>query len=440
MENTITSKDVNFDAHPASNTGGTSEQTVTATIFNHNGTLIRLPSAYEELFGDLEIAKRIETSTNAAFIDTLSFTLKSADYYKGFPSSPAFTPDGEDLVQDISKHLETILGFGATKQREKGINFYSKSYELGNGWGHIAIGGVHQRDSIQIYLNGQGCLAAKNGWEQRLFDFTTTIQATITRVDLAADFFDGSYTVDKAVSDHIAGLFKTKNSPKNLSGERRGCWDFEVLGLPNTGRTYYVGTRESGKFFRIYEKGFQQARRLKGDKQFGDKFRTEFEKWTRVELELGNQNRIIPLDILTNAGQYLAGSVPALEFISEEQSRIKVKKKNMQATVATAKIWVKQQVGRWLYAFQELECVNEAGEYDNQKLATLIRSLTIEEIPRGLENPCHELSTSMDFSNPNDRQEYESEDSFIDRTLNSIGIIGKKIAEKTNYEFGFAPS
>jgi phage replication initiation protein len=430
MENTITLKDVNFDAHPASNTGGTPNTSNTYTIFNNQGTLLRLPSECEQLLPDFEVLRRLETPENAAFIDTISITFKAEEYYRAFPDSNAFTLDGQDLIDDLSKRLAEIFGFAVTAKRSRGINNYTHAYDLGNDWGHVAIGGIYQRNSIQIYINGQGCLAAKDDWASRLFEYATQVDGTITRIDTAADFFKGEYTVEKAVEDHIAGLFKPKNAPRNPKGEQRGCWNYEALGLENDGRSYYIGSRETGKLYRTYEKGFEQAKKLKKNKATSEMFEKEFEQWVRVELELGNQNRDIPLDMLLHPAQYLAGSAPALAFINEEQSRIKVRKKTVKATVESAKTWLKQQCGRWLYAFQELECTNEAGMVDEQKLLGFMKSLMTEEIPARLKIPAYEYSAPpMDFINHNDKRDDESIDDFINRTFPMAAETVKKIVE-----------
>ena len=440
MENTITSKDTNFDAHPASNTGGTPNTSNTYTIFNNQGTLLRLPSECEQLLPDFEVMRRLETPENAAFIDTISITFKAEEYYRAFPDSNAFTLDGQDLIADLSPRLEAIFGFAVTAKRSRGINNYTHAYDLGNDWGHVAIGGIYQRNSIQIYINGQGCLAAKDDWALRLFEYATQVDGTITRIDAAVDFFKGEYTVEKAVEDHIAGLFKAKNAPRNPKGEQRGCWNYEALGLENEGRSYYIGSRETGKLYRTYEKGFEQAGKLKKNKAASTMFEKEFEQWVRVELELGNQNRDIPLDMLLHPAQYLAGSAPALAFINEEQSQIKVRKKTVKATVESAKTWIKQQCGKWLYAFQELECTNDAGTVDEQKLIGFMKSLMTEEIPSRLKIPAYEHSApSMDFINHNDKREDESMDDFINRTFPIVSNTVKKIVEskkdKSNGKF-----
>ena len=60
---------------------------------------------------------------------------------------------------------------------------------------------------------------------------------------------------------------------------------------------------------RIYEKG----------KQLGD----SESHWVRVEAELRNKSRLIPWDVLTRPGNYLAGAYPCLAYLSGSQDKIK---------------------------------------------------------------------------------------------------------------------
>lgn len=422
------------DTPPVSNTGVSPDttQAKTYTIFNNHGSLLRLPYESESLFQGLEALRHIEAPENAAFIDTVSITFKSKAYFRAFPDSIAITSDGLDIIADISSRLDGILGFGVTSKRSRGINNYKDSYTLGNDWGHLAIGGIFQRDSIQIYINGQGCLSAKDGWENRLFDYATKVDGTITRIDLAHDVFDGSYTVDKALQSHIDGDFKMKNAPKNLKGEQRGCWHYETLGLKNEGRTYYIGSRQSGKLFRIYEKGYEVAGKLNKYKETAEIFKNDFSSWVRIELELGNQNRIIPLDILLYPSQYLAGSAPALEFINEEQKRSKVKSKAFKSTYESAKAWIKKQCGKWLYAFRETECKDhETGLVDEKKLLQMVNSLMVESIPSSFKIPDYQYSSpQMDFINFSDKREDETQADWIDRTFPQLGNTMNRLVKK----------
>lgn len=83
---------------------------------------------------------------------------------------------------------------------------------------------------------------------------------------------------------------------------------------------------------RVYEKG----------KQLGD-FSSP---WTRAEVEWRAQDRLIPYDILSNPGQYLAGAYPCLVFLEKVQSVIKTVAKAAQTTYETAVDNAKRLVGK----------------------------------------------------------------------------------------------
>lgn len=437
MENIIASKDVNFDAPPSGNTGGTPEtdQLSQYILISVDGSQFRLPESFLKFVSPDQFLKYLPAPKDGAFIDTVSVTAKSKNYYKAFPNSPAITSDGEDLVEDISKHLEDILGFGVSSKLLKSKSrFYTHCYELGSNWGYLAIGGQHQRDSFQIYLYGHGCMMATEGWGQRLKDFIEKIDGEITRADAAADIFDGSYSVEQAKEDHLKGLFKLKNAPQNPSGESRGCWDYKALGIKNKGLSYYIGERASSKYLRVYQKGYEQGKRLKGSKEYGEFFEKELSGWVRIEAEFKNSDRKIPTDILINPAQYLAGFAPALEFLSTEQSVIKIRKKTFKTTVLTVKHWIKEQLGKSLYGILLAECANEHGvlEITDEKIVTLFKSLMIEQTPKWLKT--YKEPEPMDFTSPDAQKDYETEDDFIDRTLRDIGIIGKKLEPKTDYQ------
>jgi phage replication initiation protein len=165
-------------------------------------------------------------------------------------------------------------------------------------------------------------MMANEDWGQRLKDFIEKIEGEITRVDPATDIFDGSYSVEQSKEDHLKGLFKLKNAPHNPTGESRGCWDYKELGIKNKGLSYYIGERTSSKYLRVYQKGFEQGKRLESSKEYGEFFERELKDWVRIEAEFKNSDRAIPTDILINPAQYLAGFAPALEFLSAEQSVI----------------------------------------------------------------------------------------------------------------------
>lgn len=297
-------------------------------------------------------------SPSVALVDQVSFTAQVSDLpYSWFTE--------QDFVIRLSEDLEKIFGFGVTANRGKGINFYENAFVLGDRWGFVCIGG--QNGTFLVQLTGQGAMAAADGWEHRLYDFLHTMpSARITRVDLAHDDYLGHYTPMKARDDYIAGKFTSGG--RRPTCDQRGNWIFP----DDKGLTFYVGKRENGKLLRVYEKG----------KQLGGPANDLYPKWCRQELELHNEGRIIPFEVLIRPGQFLAGSYPALAFITEEVERIKTKQKTAKITFERALKMVGRQVGKYLYVFQEV-----LGSSD-EVLKRVIR----EGIPERLVMPDHAQS------------------------------------------------
>jgi len=218
-------------------------------------------------------------------------------------------------------------------------------------------------------------MATKRGWQKRAFKFGQGVRGKITRVDLARDFFYGEYSVDKAYSDYNAGLFHLGAAFPNI--ERLGNWDRPT----GRGRTLQIGRRESGKLLRNYEKG----------KQLGSPYSDLFPDWVRVELELHNKDRVIPWDVLTHAGQYLAGSYPALSFINASQSRIKTKKNASKIAVDRAKTWLKTQCGKYLWYFYALGGEQAIIDLFTQELPSRLNVPHFGDSPPLFEVRCHEF-------------------------------------------------
>jgi phage replication initiation protein len=269
--------------------------------------------------------------SHVAFVDQVSFTAKCAHV-------PGFWLTDHDFATLLSPILEEIFGFGVTSDRERGMNFYNSSFVLGDRWGFVCVGG--QMDTFLVQLTGQGAIASRAGWEKRLHAFLSSIpSARITRVDLAHDDYSGkSYSPLQARDDYIAGKFTTKGRPPSCRQD--GNWIFP----DGSGLTFYVGKRENGKVLRVYEKG----------KQLAGSSDSPYPDWVRVEIELHNEGRSIPFDVLTNPGPYLAGSYPALEFLADESCRIATKQKALQVAFDSCTKMVKKQVGRYINAMMQV--------------------------------------------------------------------------------------
>ncbi len=161
--------------------------------------------------------------------------------------------------------------------------------------GSVALGGESQKGRWMLQLNGKGC-GLVNDWAS-VQELLEGLAATISRVDLAVDFLDGEYSVDDAMTLYHEGAFI--NRGRNPELDTQGAWHE----AGTKGRTMYVGKLKNGKTLCVYEKGRQ--------------LKMPDSNWTRFEVRLGNRDRVIPLDILTNPDRYFAGAYPALAHMLE---------------------------------------------------------------------------------------------------------------------------
>lgn len=219
--------------------------------------------------------------------------------------------DSQLAIDDLDQALRDSLGFGIWEEQKMGRFNYSRQFLLEDGKSRFFIGGSFQRGTAMLAFPGSAlqfmdiqiirCLGENilRGW--------------LTRVDFCVDFYNGEYSVDKAIKDYKLGLFHIKG--KKPYHRFIGFVEGEVN---TSGRTLYIGKRKSGKMLRVYEKGKKQGIN-KG----------HLSKWVRAELELHGSNpdtknnRILPWDCLSRPGAYMAGGYKALEFVSETYDRIK---------------------------------------------------------------------------------------------------------------------
>lgn len=231
-----------------------------------------------------------EASKESAFIDWLAFTIK---------------PTEADQLGWLQHELRRLFGVAPTQYKPLATGWQGYEHRINIGaLGLLAYGGQHQRDTIHVSFNSHGC-ANVTDWDA-VRQWGEGHGAWITRSDLAHDDHHGAFvTIERAVEWYLSGGFTHSGRTPQTSVD--GDWLGKVKG-----RTLYIGTREGGKLTRIYEKGRQLG---------GDAIRY-FPNWTRIELELHNKGRVVPWDVLTRPGQYLAGAYPALASLSGVQCRI----------------------------------------------------------------------------------------------------------------------
>jgi phage replication initiation protein len=291
------------------------------------------------------------------------------DFYHA--SSPQYT----EFIHTLSKQLEKIFGYGITTVRPTGINFYDRSFELGDGYGFIGHGG--QNDTILITINGTGCAQASEGWQLRLYQFLLlAVQPSITRVDLAHDDFNGTVFNCQSVLDlYEAGKFTCYRKAPQISYV--GDW---FSSNDTKGRTIYIGSRGSDKYLRCYEKGKQLESQDKPN-------------WFRCEVEFHNRDTIIDLEVLINPHVYFAGAYPAFEHLANQFDRFETIQHEVKADVTHRVFHAKRQAGSVINLLVEL------GYTQEQIMAVLLKdSLPKKFVQKFLENPhqsIHENSAQI---------------------------------------------
>lgn len=191
--------------------------------------------------------------------------------------------------------------FEVEPEVRKGHDFYRfrwsivrKSTKVECGWvGYLSSGESPrqkaQASTIHCNLYGTACTFAQPLFNLRLAKLIRDTDATITRVDLALDFFDGLHGgMERVRDDYMSGLMDSR-------GARPGC---NLVGdwCNGRARSFYFGSKEAGKQTNVYEKGHQL---------FGPK---DDSPWIRAELRYGNKLRVLEADILERPADFFAGA------------------------------------------------------------------------------------------------------------------------------------
>lgn len=277
----------------------------------------------------------------AAMVDTLTFTFKESAF-QALPSCSGFVSDSDLclMVGEVLRDRVGIVPSGPIGRR----NLYAHTRALVSSSddsiraGFVAAGG--NADTVCVHLTGEGCATLSRAQWVGLYALLVSLDAKITRVDLAHDDFDGVASVDVAVESFKAGGFAGKGRPP--ASEVAGDW-LTPGGGPK-GRTFYVGARDSGKLLRVYEKG----------RQLGD----PLSPWVRWELEIHAEKRVIPFLVLLRPGEYLAGAYPGERgtgWISATQSVIKTMSNRLKISYSAMIRYCRVSYGRLLFAMRDIE-------------------------------------------------------------------------------------
>lgn len=179
---------------------------------------------------------------------------------------------------------------------------------------YMDYGGESQRDWLRFDMSGKGC-----DWVQDWAGFSricdTLPTAQLRRVDVKLDIVDGSVTHERVLDAYASLRFKRQTggrNPKMKKIEGSSVCD---------GRTIYIGARDSSRFIRCYEKGWEALSKVGFPEQYkkpdlvvdfedghgplpvADRYRVEVEFKAAVDA-------VVPWPILFDSDAYFAGSAP----------------------------------------------------------------------------------------------------------------------------------
>jgi phage replication initiation protein len=284
-----------------------------------------------------------------------------------------FDPSKESLT-NLFQELFELLGpkFAPAVDRQRKFLFYGQSFQLGESSVVLGIGG--QAGTVVISFPGEAC-ALISDWKKFAEYFRDRRHARITRWDGAVDDYEGIHTVDHAVELYKAKQFNAGGAKPSC--DQKGNW----LEPDGSGRTFYVGKRESGKMLRVYEKGMQ----LGG----------WWHPWVRWEIELHNTDRIVPWDVLLEPGRYFVGAYPkALGWAQTEMTRIQTIQKQTKISYEHLTSCAALAYGPLLNVMLEVEGNSDA----------VLRKLHRAGTPRRLQHPFVDKPSDFIISESSDRE------------------------------------
>lgn len=303
----------------------------------------------------------IESPAPTAHIDWFGFTL----------TPPVELRESEQAsIRWLIPELFKIFGMPEVTAHATGSGWNGYTYRVNIGenaqYGLIAFGGEKQRGTFHVELNASAC-AHVSDW-RTVQQWGESIGAKITRVDLAHDDMEAkAVSIAMARAWYEAGEFTSNGRPPAAKL-------IDDMGS-GKGKTLYIGSRESGKLLRVYEKG----------RQLGDLS----SPWVRVELELRGKSRLIPWDVLTSPATYLAGGYPCLAFLSAVQDKIRTITKAVQITIGSIVQYLRTAGGK---------SINVLMQAHGGDAFAVINAIKRDGIPRRLVNYADFLPRILDGS------------------------------------------
>jgi len=293
-----------------------------------NSTVDPYSNTGERSTGERKTPNLTEES-KTAFIDFLTIVVPARDMFRFDKFSGL-----EDFSHALEYYFLKPLGFKYDDNMKGGRNGYKNHWKIlvktstgtAETVGFFAFGG--NNDTICITLTGAACQCIDSEGYTFIKNFIQELGGKISRIDLTHDCLDGEVDIEQVRNWYESGLFRS-----NARGKYPNAQFIDDLGS-GKGCTFYVGSRESGKYFRAYEKG----------KQLGD----ANSKWVRLELEILANKRGIPYEILEKQSEYLAGGYECLSYLNIEQSKIATQQKTEQICYDHLEQYAKQSYGRFI--------------------------------------------------------------------------------------------
>lgn len=337
----------------------------------------------------LTLAEAQAKSRNRCHIDWVSLIVREPDILASefYQASVDGAPHGGDqslyIMRLLAKKLCQLTGYEMGELVTPGFNFYRSSIVLlndqGKRIGFVSGGGERQNDTYNLVLRGEGCTFAQPGWQEHLHGFAANLNGYLARIDLALDFFEGqSGGVEAVRQAYRDGAFDYNG--RRPSHDMSGAWD----GEDGHKRTFYVGQKGS-KCICAYEKGH--------------KYGMADSKWWRYEQRFGNQDRILPLDMLTEPDKYFAGAYPFNTELLDEAEPVTIKTKTelqdmtAEAVVERKLAWLENTVAPTIV---HLTRAFDEGAHGFMWLCDLAVKHAYRELPRSLQGiPSNFLKKSI---------------------------------------------
>lgn len=256
------------------------------------------------------------------------------------------------VTRSAAAYLVHVLGCALEvgQSEDRGMDYYSCRTALlhaGEVVGWVLAGGKSQAQAGTVHFNlfGSALLNIPPASLLVLRAWLESSQATITRVDLSLDVWQGLDITTVPAAWH-SGAFDVRG--KRPKQSEAGSW------TAGHSRTFYVGSRASGKLCRVYEKGHELFGHESGD------------PWVRIEVEYRNACRLIDYGVLDRPGDYFAGAYSwtadrladaAAQFEAQKLTMTvgsdALKEKTAEAAVSRVVRWIKRTAAPAVAAYLE---------------------------------------------------------------------------------------